>query len=269
MGSFVELTLAFTFAADTPAEVLGAFRDWRTGDEAPELPALEDSFGADPFDAGMHLGNYFGDDPLASLSLLQRAAVWRYLMEWSDNAYFPGHAGHRAALGQVRRAVDPDHADAPEGRSDMGAVDNGPARRVGHRGNAGTPAVRRVHPRRGHPAAGAHVAGVQVDEQDGRFGLLWTEAQARALMLLDVLPHELGHHYDSLTTRSGRVGQASRLRPSTRAAPSSRSGRPTSSASSCSSAPCASPMTSPSAPSPSRHSPPRPRRTPSMSGPSW
>ena len=26
-------------------------------------------------------------------------------------------------------------------------------------------------------------------------------------MLLDVLPHELGHHHDSLTTRSKRVGR--------------------------------------------------------------
>jgi hypothetical protein len=49
--------------------------------------------------------------------------------------------------------------------------------------------------------------GVEVDQKDGRFGLLWTEAQARAFMLLDVLPHELGHHYDSLTTRSGNVGR--------------------------------------------------------------
>jgi hypothetical protein len=45
---------------------------------------------------------------------------------------------------------------------------------------------------------------VQTDEIDGRFGLLWTEAQARAFMLLDVLPHELGHHRDLMTTRSRR-----------------------------------------------------------------
>jgi hypothetical protein len=38
----------------------------------------------------MHLGTYGGDDPAASLSLLQRAALWRYLMGWPDNAYFPG-----------------------------------------------------------------------------------------------------------------------------------------------------------------------------------
>jgi hypothetical protein len=30
----------------------------------------------------------------------------------------------------------------------------------------------------------------------------WTEAQARAFQLLDVLPHELGHHRDRMTTRS-------------------------------------------------------------------
>ena len=30
----------------------------------------------------------------------------------------------------------------------------------------------------------------------------WTEAQARAFQLLHVLPHELGHHHDRMTTRS-------------------------------------------------------------------
>jgi len=49
--------------------------------------------------------------------------------------------------------------------------------------------------------------GVEVDEQDGRSGLLWTEPQARAFILLDVLPHELGHHHDLMTTRSQRVGR--------------------------------------------------------------
>jgi hypothetical protein len=90
VGSFTELTLAFTFSAKTPVEVLGAFADWRTGEGAPELPALTDSSGAEAFDADMHLGNYFGDDPMAGLSLPQRAAVWRYLLGWADNAYFPG-----------------------------------------------------------------------------------------------------------------------------------------------------------------------------------
>lgn len=90
MGSFAELTLAFTFTAETPAEVLGAFVEWRTGEGAPELPAIDDALDADSFDADTYLANYFGDDPMASLSLLQRAAIWRYLVRWSDNAYFPG-----------------------------------------------------------------------------------------------------------------------------------------------------------------------------------
>jgi hypothetical protein len=35
----------------------------------------------------------------------------------------------------------------------------------------------------------------------------WTEAQARGFLLLYVLPHELGHHHDRLTTRSRRVSR--------------------------------------------------------------
>jgi hypothetical protein len=38
----------------------------------------------------------------------------------------------------------------------------------------------------------------------GRFELRWTEAQARAFQLLDVLPHELGHHHDRITSRRQR-----------------------------------------------------------------
>ena len=90
VGSFTELTLAFTFAAETPPEVLGAFVEWRTGAEAPELPSLDDLVGADAFDADMHLGSCFGDDPMEGLSLPQRAAMWRFLCGWADNAYFPG-----------------------------------------------------------------------------------------------------------------------------------------------------------------------------------
>lgn len=48
---------------------------------------------------------------------------------------------------------------------------------------------------------------VRIDHSDGRVGLLWTQAQARAFMLLDVLPHELGHHRDLITTRSRRVSR--------------------------------------------------------------
>lgn len=35
----------------------------------------------------------------------------------------------------------------------------------------------------------------------------WTEAQARGFLLLYVLPHELGHHHDRMTTRSRRVAR--------------------------------------------------------------
>jgi hypothetical protein len=92
MGSFTELTLAFTFSAETPPEVLGAFGKWRTGEGAPELPPFEGSLDADGFEADTYLGNYFGEGPppIASLPLLHRAAMWRYLMGWAGNAYFPG-----------------------------------------------------------------------------------------------------------------------------------------------------------------------------------
>jgi hypothetical protein len=92
MGSFTELTLAFTFAPGTPPEVLGAFRDWRNVDDGPELPTLEDSLGDDEFEADLYLGNHFGahPPPVASLPLLHRASLWRYLMQWGETAYFPG-----------------------------------------------------------------------------------------------------------------------------------------------------------------------------------
>ena len=35
--------------------------------------------------------------------------------------------------------------------------------------------------------------------------LRWTEPQARAFMLLDVLVHELGHHHDRMSTRGTRA----------------------------------------------------------------
>jgi hypothetical protein len=38
----------------------------------------------------------------------------------------------------------------------------------------------------------------------GLYELRWTEAQARAFQLLDVLPHELGHHHDRITSRRKR-----------------------------------------------------------------
>lgn len=39
---------------------------------------------------------------------------------------------------------------------------------------------------------------------DRMFELRWTEGQARAFQLLHILPHELGHHHDRITTRSKR-----------------------------------------------------------------
>jgi hypothetical protein len=45
------------------------------------------------------------------------------------------------------------------------------------------------------------VERVAVPSGDDRFELRWTESQARAYMLLDVLVHELGHHHDRMTSR--------------------------------------------------------------------
>lgn len=90
MGSFAELTLAFTFSAETPPGVIAAFGEWATGEEAPELPTLEQAFGGTSFEVDAHLGSYFGDDPMESLSLAEQASVWRYLAASGDNVYFPG-----------------------------------------------------------------------------------------------------------------------------------------------------------------------------------
>lgn len=38
----------------------------------------------------------------------------------------------------------------------------------------------------------------------GDLELRWTEGQARAYQLLHILPHELGHHHDRITSRRGR-----------------------------------------------------------------
>ena len=38
----------------------------------------------------------------------------------------------------------------------------------------------------------------------GHVELRFTESQARAYQLLHILPHELGHHHDRITTRSQR-----------------------------------------------------------------
>lgn len=46
--------------------------------------------------------------------------------------------------------------------------------------------------------------GVGRGDRGGRIEVRWTESQARAFQLLHVLPHELGHHHDRMTTRSRR-----------------------------------------------------------------
>jgi hypothetical protein len=92
MGSFTELTLALTFAPETPLGVLSAFAQWQTGDETPELPPFEDLPDVGTFDADNYLDNFYSAPPVASLPLLHRAATWRWLLSWTENAYFPGTA---------------------------------------------------------------------------------------------------------------------------------------------------------------------------------
>jgi hypothetical protein len=41
-------------------------------------------------------------------------------------------------------------------------------------------------------------------KRGGRIEVRWSEAQARAVQLLHILPHELGHHRDRMATRSRR-----------------------------------------------------------------
>jgi hypothetical protein len=44
--------------------------------------------------------------------------------------------------------------------------------------------------------------GGEYEQLGRRWEVRWTEAQARAFQLLHILPHELGHHHDRMTTRS-------------------------------------------------------------------
>src|SRR4051794_2543456 len=46
--------------------------------------------------------------------------------------------------------------------------------------------------------------GVTAPARGGDLELRWTESQARAYQLLHILPHELGHHHDRITTRKRR-----------------------------------------------------------------
>jgi hypothetical protein len=94
MGSFVEITLAFTFVADTPPEVLSAFAGGNallsSREPAPELPGFDELLSEDEFLAEDFLGNWFesGPPPVADLPILHQAALWRYISEFGDNAYF-------------------------------------------------------------------------------------------------------------------------------------------------------------------------------------
>jgi len=46
--------------------------------------------------------------------------------------------------------------------------------------------------------------GVRPPRRGPDIELRWTEAQARAYQLLHILPHELGHHHDRITSHRGR-----------------------------------------------------------------
>ena len=91
MGSFSEVSIAFTFSADTPVSVLSAFSPWQIGDGAPELLALETFFEPGEYD---ELEPEFEDDmdeeTWEHLPLLHRAVVWNLLFSWGSTAYFPG-----------------------------------------------------------------------------------------------------------------------------------------------------------------------------------
>jgi hypothetical protein len=47
--------------------------------------------------------------------------------------------------------------------------------------------------------------GIRTRGSYGDVEVRWTEAQARAYQLLHILPHELGHHHDRITSRAGRT----------------------------------------------------------------
>ena len=46
--------------------------------------------------------------------------------------------------------------------------------------------------------------GLEQSYSGGQVHLHWTEAQARAYLLVHVLPHELGHHFDRMADGNGR-----------------------------------------------------------------
>jgi hypothetical protein len=91
MGSFSELTLALSFTADTPVEIIGAFAEWRTDDQGSALPTLEESLGHEEVRRlDLHLSDWITDDLVLPLPPLHRAVGWRSITRWGDNAYFAG-----------------------------------------------------------------------------------------------------------------------------------------------------------------------------------
>jgi hypothetical protein len=48
------------------------------------------------------------------------------------------------------------------------------------------------------------IIGVERELQADELKVRWTDEQARAFQLLHILPHELGHHHDRITTKSQR-----------------------------------------------------------------
>jgi hypothetical protein len=91
MGSFTEANFAITLADDAPLELLCAFAAGRCGEDAPELPGLEDVVD-DDFDADGYLGDWFEPEPppVGTLPLAHQAVLWQHLTASSDNAYFAG-----------------------------------------------------------------------------------------------------------------------------------------------------------------------------------
>jgi hypothetical protein len=89
--SICEVTLALTFAADTPAEIIGAFVEWRTGEDSPPLPTLQESLGQRETErlTQLFLGDVITHEMMESLPPLHRAVGWKSLMFWSDS-YRPG-----------------------------------------------------------------------------------------------------------------------------------------------------------------------------------
>lgn len=77
-----------------------------------------------------------------------------------------------------------------------------------HRGpRRTTPKVRDGRVQRKNRAAHLDRLGVPARKGPGCYELRFTEGTARAYQLLHIFLHELGHHYDRMTTRSKRTSR--------------------------------------------------------------